>query len=345
MMQSVSDNYEDLLFNIASALKYEKVPSDRIVCKYGDKGKKFYIILRGKCSILLPKAEKLYMTQDDFYSYILRLKKYKEKEMLKKVLINNKNVYPLEQDEISWLLGEIETLKGRINSTAFEHYLYRFANEECIEDIENLEFDIWKVFENEIYNFNVQRYEQKVVNADDYINKLLPKSSTSNAKEGKQVEVFIYHNIISLKTGDKFGDLALTSSSQKRTATIITDIDSHFGILEKISFEKCLKDVSDRAKRWNMNFILSQKVFSSINPNIFQRNYFNNFVNKKLNRGDILIKEGQEADKIFVIKDGHFEVTIKKTNVELYNLIRKLGGNSRNLFKDFELIHGIFINK
>lgn len=136
--------------------------------------------------------------------------------------------------------------------------------------------------------------------------------------------------------------MALSSSSQKRTATIVTDLECHLGILDKKTYVKCLKDVSERAKRWNMNFVLSQKVFSSINQNIFQRNYFNNFVHRKLSKGEFLIKEGQEADRIFVIKDGQYEVTIKKANVDLYKLIRKLGGDSNGLFQDLDFAHGKF---
>jgi len=340
MLRSVSDNYDDLLFNIASALKYEKIPAGHVICKYGEKGRKFYIILKGKCTILLPKEDTVILTQEDFYNYILRLKKHKEPEILNKVLTNNKNTYALEEDECCWLRGEIDTLIGRIITTPFEQYLYKFAKEQCIENIENLDFDVWKILQKEIYLFNSDYCEQKILHTNDYIKNVYPTSTATQANDGKEVIVWIYHNIISLKTGGKFGDMALSSSNQKRTASILSDIDCHLGILDKKTYVKCLKDVSDRAKRWNMNFVLSQKVFSSINPNIFQMNYFNNFVHKKLCREDFLIKEGQEADRIFVIKDGQYEVTIKKANSELYQIIKKLGGNCGGLFQDFDFVHG-----
>lgn len=132
MLRSVTENYEDLLFNIASALKYEKIPADRVLCKFGEKGRKFYIILKGKCTILLPKEDKVVLTHDEFYDYILRLKKYKEKEILGKVLSYNKNTYTLDEDEFAWLRGEIDTLKGKKNSTPLEHYLLKFAEDEGI---------------------------------------------------------------------------------------------------------------------------------------------------------------------------------------------------------------------
>jgi len=343
MMKSVSDNFEDLLYNVASALKYERVPGERVTIKFGEKGKKFYIILRGCCSVLLPKQESFFLTQESYYDYILRLKKYKESEFLNKVLVQNKNVYPLNEDEVSWLCREISTLKGKINLSPFENYLYRFAQQEGIEDLDNLNFDIWKIFEKNQYNFESAKYEQKIINADDYIEKLMPNKSLNKLNQGKEVIVWIYHNLISLNTGETFGDLALTSTTQKRTATIVTDTECHFGILDKKSFIKSLKDVSDKAKRRDMRFILSQKVFSSINENIFHRCYFNQFVNRKLNIGDVLIKEDQEADNIYIIKNGQFEVTIKKSNVELYRLIRKLGVDSKKLFEEMDLIFGIII--
>lgn len=343
MMKSVSENYEDMLFNVASALKYEKVPSERIVIKCGEKGKKFYLLLRGRCSVLLPKEETVILTQEDYYNYILNLKKHQENEILNKVLTQNKNIYPLEEDEFSWLRGETVTLKGKKNLTPFEHFLYKFAEEECIEEIENLDFDFWTIFEKQNYFFNSVKYEQKILSVDDYVKKLTPRSSSAKAKEGKAVIAWVYYNIISLKSGDKFGDMALTSTNQKRTATIVSESECYFGVLDKKIFVKCLKDVSDKVKVNNMKYILSQKVFSDLNINIFQRNYFNQFVNRKLSINEFLINEGFEADKIYVIKEGDFEVTIKASNMELCKLIGKLDDdNAENLPNDFDLINGIF---
>ncbi len=385
LTKSVSENNINPNLDVISYLKYEKIPGDRVVCKFGEIGKKFYLIIRGKCSVLLPKQEKENLTQEEYYNYLLRLKKYKETDILLKVLINNKNIYPLEEEEFAWLRGEVDSLKGRVNTSPFEQYLFRFAREEIIEDTEKKEdseldeyrFDIWRLFDREIYKFDSQKYEQIIRSADDYCDKVNPKKENnlnckSNSwnfvksiekkniikkfknnkendkkpdlsfftKEGKEVVVWVYHNINSLKKGDKFGDIALTSSSQKRTATIVTNTETHFGILGKKMFYKHLKEVSDKEKKFNMNIILSQKVFNSLNINIFQKNYFNQFVHRKLNRGDFLIKEGQEADRLFVIKDGNYEVSIKKANDELSDLVKKLKGESSRLFKDLDHFNG-----
>lgn len=507
MIKSVSANYEDLLFNIAIALRYEKVHTNRVICKFGEKGKKFYVILKGKVTILLPKQETCMLTQDEYYDYLLRLKMYKEKEILIKVLSNNKYIFPLEMEEILWLKGEINSIKERKKVSPFENYLYRFARNECLEEADNLYFNIWNIFNGEGFNYNVNKYEQRLT-VEEYLNNVNPKRNSlmtseennnedsrskfqkktlmskaslannnndnnnnelveendsddftpvpkfqrrtlrnsqtlninafsflnpkvrasqnkianiiankdnnsnndkfqgiqkpnnNNAsdnlknnnnsnletisamnedvrsnymsniqlnqsimreekqssfdndlipffynkiRDAKEVTVWIYYNILSLKTGDKFGDTALTSANQKRTATIISDMESHLGVMDKKSYVKCLKDLTEKSKRWDMNFILSQKVFSTLNVNIFQRNYFNQFVNRKLNRGDILIKEGEAADKIYVIKHGHFEVSLKKNNIEMYKTIEKLGGNTKKFFNELDLIHGRFL--
>jgi len=344
MMKNFMENHEEMLYTIASALRYEKVPIDRVVIKFGEKGKKFFLILQGRCSVLLPKEETVILTQEDYYNYLLRLKKFKEKEILGNVLTQNKNTYPLEEDEFSWLYGEIQTLKDSRNKvTPFENFLFKFAEEECIEEIENLDFDVWRIFENEKYLFNSFKYEQKVLSVEDYVNKQLsPTSWCTKAKGGKPVVAWAYHKVHSMRTGDKFGEISLTSTNHKRTATIVSETECHFVMLDKRTFVKCLKDASEKVKVKNMRCILSQKVFNDLNIHTFQRNYFNQFANKKLSIGDYLINEGIEADKIYVIKEGDYEVTIKASIMELAKLIRKLGDDKSQLPHESDLINGIF---
>ena len=143
-----------------------------------------------------------------------------------------------------------------------------------------------------------------------------------------------------LKTGNKFGDMALNAINQKRTATIISNEIMHFGIFEKKEFKKIINDVNDKMKKKDIRIIQSQKVFSSININVFQWNYFNLFVNKKFIRGEKITIEGSEYDRILVIKEGLFEISIKKNNLEFVELIKELGGNIINTIKEEDLKYG-----
>jgi hypothetical protein len=159
----------------------------------------------------------------------------------------------------------------------------------------------------------------------------------------KDIIVYTYMDFCQLKTGNKFGDMALNAINQKRTATIISNEIMHFGIFEKKEFKKIINDVNDKMKKKDIKIIQRQKVFSSINLNVFQWNYFNLFVNKKFKRGEKITIESSEYDRIFVIKEGLFEITIKKNNLEFVELIKELGGNISNTIKEEELKYGIKI--
>ena len=49
---------ENLIEQISLHLRHEFIPKNNIVCRYGEKGEKFYIILKGKVNFLIPKPTK-----------------------------------------------------------------------------------------------------------------------------------------------------------------------------------------------------------------------------------------------------------------------------------------------
>ena len=64
-MNILSDAEEDelkkILLDISSHLNYEKYDKNNIICRYGEKADKFYIILKGKVIFLVPKKNKRYL--------------------------------------------------------------------------------------------------------------------------------------------------------------------------------------------------------------------------------------------------------------------------------------------
>ena len=60
---------------IAMNLQYKKIEKDKFICKYGEKGNHFYIILKGKVVFLVPKLVKCYLNECEYIYYLLKLKK------------------------------------------------------------------------------------------------------------------------------------------------------------------------------------------------------------------------------------------------------------------------------
>ena len=88
---SVKDTfYFEQLKRISSTIIYDKFSKNRIVVKFGDEGKKFFLILKGEVQVILPTKKNVVMQQREFKRYLLLLYIYKEYEMLKLVIKDNK---------------------------------------------------------------------------------------------------------------------------------------------------------------------------------------------------------------------------------------------------------------
>ena len=83
-------NYQEQLKKISSTIIYEKFNRNRVVVKFGDEGKKFFLILKGEVQIILPSKKNATMQQREFKRYMLLLYIYKEFELLKLVIKDNK---------------------------------------------------------------------------------------------------------------------------------------------------------------------------------------------------------------------------------------------------------------
>ena len=115
-----------------------------------------------------------------------------------------------------------------------------------------------------------------------------------------------------------------------RTATIIVEEDSHLGSLEKKYFEVFLKDANEKKRRQNVNFLISTNVFYGYDRLIFQKKYFNLFVEEKAQRRAKLFKEGDNLNYIYFVKTGEIELHIKTSLTKLKKLICVMGGKPNN---------------
>ena len=84
---------EEIVRRISIAYKSEFVPKGKIVFKYGDNADKFYLIHEGKIDIFFPYYETNTLTEEEFFVFLLRLKRFDENEMLNNVLLLNQNIF------------------------------------------------------------------------------------------------------------------------------------------------------------------------------------------------------------------------------------------------------------
>ena len=82
-------NGDNIIAEISYASKEDFFEKNKIIYKYGDEVDRFYIIYEGEVELYFPFTEEVEMNIDEFYIYILRLRRYDEFEMLNDVLLLN----------------------------------------------------------------------------------------------------------------------------------------------------------------------------------------------------------------------------------------------------------------
>ena len=84
---------EAIIAAIAPYYKGKIFHNNQIIFRYGDELNDFYLVHKGKVNIYCPFTESIYMNIDEYYTYLLRLRKYGEIEMLNNVLLMNNNAF------------------------------------------------------------------------------------------------------------------------------------------------------------------------------------------------------------------------------------------------------------
>ena len=84
-----SFNIDKLLHSLSNYLKMEKKNKDTLIFRYGNKGNKFYVLIRGLASVLILKEIKVQICFKRYFLHLLLLKMIKEDELVKKTITAN----------------------------------------------------------------------------------------------------------------------------------------------------------------------------------------------------------------------------------------------------------------
>jgi CRP-like cAMP-binding protein len=344
-------NFDDLLKNISFHLKYYFAEKNQVLFKFGDYGDLFYLILRGKVGVFLPKDEKVMMTEEEYLIYLIKLRKYQEIGLLHSCLIKNRNIYRIEEENFDdWVysvlddedvisnLPSINPSKKLQSLNSIRSFVTRKIPNHTNEKVllkypkrTNRIKKLLRAYMLELYDIITNNdHKLDIVSPEEYIKRSKPDKITDHAflsTEKKMVTIWTYNFILSLEDGKKFGDFALeVTGNQKRSATIVALEATHFGTMEKASYLTSIREVAEKVKRLNVNFIISQQIFSNCNRHVFLKSYYNFLVLKKVNWKEKIALEGGNADKIFILKEGEFEISMKKSNLQINDILKDYNG-------------------
>ena len=111
--------------------------------------------------------------------------------------------------------------------------------------------------------------------------------------------------VTQISNGSCFGELALISN-KPRAATIKCLEDCYFGILSKENYDKSFGKLQRKEIDKIITFFKSCPQFASWTRSSLSKLYYF-WKKQKCYRDQVLLKEGQNCDKIYIVLSGEFE--------------------------------------
>lgn len=194
------------------------------------------------------------------------------------------------------------------------------------------------------FNLPGTKKNKNEVTVEEYITRTKPLLFSYNyGVHRKRVYVTTYFIANEMSSGDKFGEMMTDIHNNNilntRVMTIITKEDCDFGTLDKISYNKCLKEVSEKMRKSKLNFLLQMEIFKNCNKNLFMKNFCNFFTKKILHSQDTLFEEGADSESgriIYMIRDGEISTFCRKSIDDVHYLMNILGYSSLLQTEDSE---------
>ena len=91
MFKPLNVSINDMMGKLVGRIKYEKKIKNSILFKEGDKGDKFYIILKGEVGILIQQEKLINCTPIEYLKYLMILYLYTEKSLISKMIYVNRD--------------------------------------------------------------------------------------------------------------------------------------------------------------------------------------------------------------------------------------------------------------
>ena len=128
-----------------------------------------------------------------------------------------------------------------------------------------------------------------------------------------------YSKIVSLDRGALFGEMALNDPNALRKATIITNADCHFAVLNKKIFNNSIKIGAQRHMKDTLQFFIEIPIFNGIPESVFYNKYYTNLSKNTIVKGKNVINQGEKPDHVTLLQTGSYGLT---TRMSLYDLTR-----------------------
>lgn len=131
----------------------------------------------------------------------------------------------------------------------------------------------------------------------------------SNRVEYNQ-EHHYFFKVSQIQQGGSFGELALVAPDQTRKATVLTQSKCMFGVITRQNLIDAIMSHKRAKENQKEQFLRSIPCFTFMKRNLLFK-FINTMQKSKYTRGQVVFKEGQTIESLYLVQSGDFELTRK----------------------------------
>ena len=288
----------NLIVELSKAFQFRFLKKGTIIRKAGDMNNLFILVLKGEITELCVKFDKVTLDKDDFFNYLIKLYLLNEKELLNICINQNKHYFTNEPD----ITNFYTIVKNKSNEK-----VQALINKINLEEIK---YSNWKVYRN----------------IDDFISliKVKPTRIKLNCESKPKflISIPLYEKTKIIRDEGIIGTITPDLKSKLFNAYITSSS------VEMCYFNK--KELSDEYVYQHMKKIIelsawdllsSMYIFQDYNKAEFNKKYSGLFSYRKIQKGELILKQNVHSTGIFFIKNGSFRISTNRNYNELNELI------------------------
>ena len=294
----------------------------------------FYIVLDGEVNLYQMNIIEKKMKFMEYYNYLKNMNENNSDKFILNHTINENK----EKMGINKIL-DLE----KVNEIIFKNNLFNLIRNQNLDEITKL----YEENEKKLKNYKIDKLLSNEINfitlLDDLYNELKDielyymKKITSNEK----IEVKIIENnlIKNIKISEYFGNFDLEKNITKRENTAI--VQSNYCVLllvNKKLYSELIINENKKIIQQEIDPIYFHSIFRSTRKNVFEKRLFKKLQKIVLYKNELIYKENDLVDHIYILTEGNVEITIENKNIFYFqNLINKIKNFfPSNIKKEFE---------
>ena len=358
LVKMLNDEEKIFLFSqLISKINIEEKDENEILFKIGENTEKFYFLLNGSTTRLITYQYEAIMDKHEYYIYMKYIYKLDEIELFNLILMENEEIFD-KYELLHFILGDkplkyhadaIKQLKNmessyisqrlfanKLNKNNFDNSktIILSDNKKTLDDVIKGDY-ITSCLDEKIRKINVP--------IEEYIKNLKPIHFEEENDDlvKKRLTLFSYKIDKEVKVGEHLEELD-ENRIIKKSSTIVCNNHCTFGFFLKKDYLNSLKITQTKFHKNDINFLLTNELFSTLSFPEFDRNYYRLFELMKVNQNHKLFCQKKNNDYIYFLKTGEVSVSLEGNINDLYRIIGLKGGPKNRKLLDTNYIKRFF---